>query len=139
MFGFFKKKEPVTEKSPNRNLSFQEVPDGKYIVKFVEEISSINEFLLVVLVITRGEHKGIKQPAMFNSTKAKKVTKDYTGDFLNRLAFEEDAKASKMQDAIDYSKHDSNGEFIVNIKDGFVSSVPEYDIDKFESFLKKFK
>ena len=133
VFGFFKRKpEPA-----KRTYSFDNLPDGKYVVKYIDETFSYDEFILITLEVTRGEETGSKVPVLFKSQKAKKVSRDYTGDFLARLAFEEDAKASKLDYAISYAKSDSNNEFIVNLKESYVSSVPEYDYEAVERLINR--
>lgn len=126
MFGFGKKKEAPKE----NNLSFDVLPDGKYVAKYNSEIASYDEFILVTLEVTHGEHKGKLLPMQFASAKAKKVTRDYTGGYLDRLAFEDEKRAYNLG----YAKDNS---VIVNYKDGFVTSVPEYDDEKVERLIKK--
>ena len=131
IFGFFKRK-------PKRTYQFDNIPDGKYIVQYVDETYSYDEFILVTLEVTRGAHAGSKIPAMFNSKKAKKVSREYSGQFLSRLGFEGDNKALCLDSAIEYAQHDSKkGEFIINLKDSYVSSVPEYDDEAVAKLIKK--
>lgn len=132
MFSFLKRK-----KESGFTMSFEALPDGKYVARFIEERGFVDQFILVVLEITRGEHKGTKIPMQFTNAKAKKVTRDYSGDWIARLAFEEDARASRLEDAIDYAKADTIGEFIVNYKEGYVTSVPEYDTEKVEKSIQR--
>ena len=76
------------------------MPDGKYIVKFKDEIASYDEFFLVLFEVTRGEFNGDTIAAKHTSAKAKKVTRDYTGDYLSRLSFEGDKKGIDLSDTI---------------------------------------
>jgi hypothetical protein len=133
VFGLFKKK------SKPKIYQFDSHPNGKYVVKYIEETYSHDEFILVVLEITRGEYSGDKIPVMFQNQKAKKISREYTGMFLDRLAYEGVAKASKLDDAMRYAESDSNNEFIVNLKDSAVSSVPEYDFEAVEKMILKLK
>lgn len=132
MFGFFKKKKPVEEE-----LVFENLPDDKYLVKYVDEKDSHNEFILVILEITRGEHKSKHLPVKFDNSKAKKITRENSGLWLSRLVFEEDKKAYDLEAAMETAKSESDDEFIVNVKNGFVNSIPEHDFEKVERFIKK--
>lgn len=120
-------------------MSFEVLPDGKYVVCFVEEKGFVDQFVLVILKITRGEHKGKMIPMQFTNAKAKMVTQEYTGDWLSRLAFEEDARASRLDDARHYADGDTEGEFIVNYKEGYVTSVPDFDYEKVERMIERLK
>lgn len=126
MFGFGKKKEAPKD----NNLSFDVLPNGKYVAKYKDEIPSYDEFILVTLEVTHGEHKGKLLPMQFASAKAKKVTRDFTGGYLDHLDYEGEKKAVDLGYSRGYAEGDTNGSFIVNYKSGFVSSVPEYDYDK---------
>lgn len=115
------------------HLSFDILPDGKYLVKYLDEKASYNKFILAIFEITHGEYKGKRLPLKFENSKAKEISRNYTGLWLDRLAFEEDKKAYDLQIA----KLNSEGEFIVNVKNGYVSSIPEPDYDKIERLKKK--
>ncbi|MGA1999786.1 MAG: hypothetical protein ABSG52_07325 [Terriglobales bacterium] len=112
----------------NEELTFEIVPDGRYLVRCVGERASYGQFILAIFEITRGEHKGKKLPLKIESAKAKDISRSYTGMWLDRLAFEEDKKAYALQ----YAQLNSDGEFIVNVRAGYVRSVPEPDCDTVE-------
>jgi len=133
IFGLFK------SKSKSKTYQFDNLPDGKYIVRYDDETSSYDEFILVILEVTRGEYSGSKVPVLFKNKKAKKISRENTGLFISRLAFEEDAKASKLESAIMYAESDSNNEFIVNLKDSYVSSIPEHDFEAIEKMILRLK
>lgn len=61
------------------------------------------------------------------------ISRDYTGMWLSRLAFEGNRKAESLENAL----LNSDGEFIIVLKDGHVSTIPESDYDKMERLRKK--
>lgn len=119
----------------DEELTFEILPDGKYLVKCVAERASYGRFILAIFEITHGEHKGNRLPLKFESPKAREISRTYSGLWLDRLAFEEDKKAYALQ----YAQLNSDGEFIVNVKAGYVSSIPEADFEKIERLKKKLR
>jgi hypothetical protein len=135
MAAFFRKKQ----KEPDFNTVFEVYPNGKYAVRYVDENAFDGEYVLITLKITRGEHSGKSIPVLFDDRIAQKVSKDYSGGYLDRLEYEGSQLAANLDSAKRYADQDSKGVFIVNYKDGLVKSVPEYDVEKLERFLKKIK
>ncbi len=117
----------------NDHYVFETLPDGKYIVRWVREVISEGNFILGIYQISYGAFQGKLVSMLFDSVAAKKITLEYTGMFLERLAFEGNKKASDWYDA----QLNSHGEYIVNVKNSQVSSIPEPDDDKMERFMKR--
>ena len=117
----------------NHQYVFETLPDGKYIVRWVREVISEGNFILGIYQISYGEFQGKLVPMLFEGATAKKITRDYTGMFLERLAFEGNKKANDWQNA----QLNSEGEYIVNIKNSQVSSIPEPDSDKMERLRRR--
>jgi hypothetical protein len=115
------------------NYIFETLPDGKYIVRWVRETISEGNFILGIYQISYGEFQGKLVQMLFDSVTAKKITREYTGMFLERLAFEGNKKAYDWHNA----QLNSDGEYIVNIKNSQVSSIPEPDADKMERLMKR--
>lgn len=132
--GYIKKKRyqlPISTEEP----IFEELADGKYIVKYWGERASRDKHILGVFEILYGEHKGAKLFLKLESALAKKMTRDYSGLWLSRLSFEGVKSAGALENAI----LNSENEFIVNVKKHYVSSIPEPDYDKVENLKKKLR
>ena len=135
----FKPKNKATHKG--EHFVFDEVPDGKYIVRFKEEKAVPKEFILGVFEVSRGEHAGKRVPVKFKSAKAKKVMREYSQDWLEHLAYDEDDnRAANLMDEIDNTTSNPDVvELIVNVKNNAVTTIPEFagDFDKIERLIKK--
>jgi len=134
MFGLFKRKK---NKKPKESLEFDSVPDGRYLVLFDTEHGGIvdnKETIICGFKIHEGPESGKRIAMVFTGKKVKNVLDEATGDFLNRLAGEEDKRAGRYEDWYYYHKHISDKkqkDLIVKavVKNGLVNNFtkpPDY-------------
>ena len=140
MFGWLfgkRKSDKTGAKRVEKTLEFDQVPDGKYIVKFEEENASPGQFVVASVRVQYGEHEGSLIPCVFNEKRAQDIARRNSGEWLSRLSFEGNKKAERLEDAMSYANADSNGEFLINVKDGRVSSIPEHEHESVEGMRRK--
>jgi len=142
-FGLFNNmfKDKGAEQIRSETLSFNVVPNGKYLVKYVNE-KSVNDGIVIIFEIIRGKYGSTKVPLTFFSSKAKRVAKEATGDYISRLSFEGVKKAEKLEliylNSSSYNLY--NTEFLIRISDGYVVTIyksDEEDIGIFKGQLNR--
>jgi len=127
-----------TNPNTRESLEFDTVPDGKYLVRSVDEAAIRGNCAVAILQIAAGDHKAIRIPMIFSSAKAKTIICEYSGDYVARLDFEGDGRAGKLDSAMRYAESDTDGVFIVNYKDGKVTSMPKFNADKVNVWLRNY-
>lgn len=116
-------------------LTFGDIPDGRYLVAFQSEAGSHDQFVLVTFKVAAGPHKGADIPMFFKSAKARELTREAQGDFISRMSYLGDACADRLDSALRHAEADTDGLFIVEYRDGAVTSVPDYDAAAVERML----
>ena len=115
-----------------QDLSFTVVPDGQFLVRYIEEKKCAGDIILVIFEITGGEHIGTAIPMFFRGKEAALVLREATGYFVSRLAGEEVGMAMKLEDNIRHKE-----DFLVRVADGEVVSVYIYNESKIRTFKNK--
>ncbi|HCA57490.1 MAG TPA: hypothetical protein DEP46_05825 [Blastocatellia bacterium] len=118
-----------------REIEFDRLPDGKYIAKFLSEEINSGSFVMAIFEVTEGRYKGKHVPQVFDSKIAKLISRDYSADWIERLAFEGNKKANALYEAL----LNSDGEFVVRLRNGLVVSIPEPDFDKTERLRERLR
>jgi hypothetical protein len=139
VFTLRKRPKKKSAKSPSKPPSKTthatgDIPDGQYLVKYVDESSEGETKIIIGLEVTEGELKGAEVPMIFENAAAKRVLKDATGGFVSRLAFEEVALANKLEDNI---RGDADHSFLIRTKGGKAVSVYTYNDEKIKTFMNK--
>jgi hypothetical protein len=115
------------------SIEQQAVPDGRYLATF-SDVKAMGETIVVELMVAAGTYRGRIVRLVFSSSKARKVLRESTGMYVERLSFEGDAKADKLDTAINYNE--TGGKFIVDVTDGSVST-PKYNAENVERLMRK--
>ena len=116
-------------------VTFEKIPDGRYIVAFESEAGSHDEFVLVILKVAAGPYQGCDIPMFFRSAEAREVTREARDDFISRMSYLGDTGADRLDRVLRHAKADTDGLFIVEYTDGAVTAVPEQDAEAVERML----
>lgn len=107
---------------------FNDVPDGKYPVLLKSEYAEPGVAITIGLEIVAGGYSGSVVPIVFKSAKAKRVMREWKGNYLSVLAYEEESKAYNME----LWFGEAENRCIVNVKANHVSSIARYGEDAYE-------
>ncbi len=119
---------------PTAEIVFHKIPDGTYFVKYLDEKCLEGEYILGIFEVLLGEYAGKLIPMKFDNAKAKRTMRDRRGSRLEYLALGEgDKRALDLYNAL----LNSNGSFLIKLRDSHVISVPEPDQDTEDRYRRQ--
>lgn len=122
-------------------LQDSQVPDGKYLVRYVDEKAYHNSSILIVFQITQGSYAGKRIVSKFEGSKARRVVRDWTGDYIGHLASEGVGIADKL-DTIrmeNLSQEFKEVEFIIRSESGYLVAAYAFDENEIRRFGNRVK
>lgn len=121
--------------SGRTTLTLSLVPDGKYLVKYVDEHTSGNDTIYIVFEVVKGANAGDRIAWKVEGPKARRVIKTSTGGFISRLEYEGVALASKIDTNMIVG--DMSDGFLVRTEGGYVVSAYTIDEDELRRFANR--